>query len=79
MIAANKKQQYYGKQLVINDHNLKEMWKIMKEIIGIPQKMQTITKKKNGKEIANKDEIADMFNDLVCSYRAPTSLNNTLY
>jgi len=58
------KKLYYDNQLTINKHNLKQTWKIMKEIIGIPTKesiSQSFTS--NGRVILDKNEIADSFNE----------------
>ena len=58
------KKQYYNNQLEINKHNLKQTWRIMKEIIGIPNKFtisQTFTS--NGRHLFDKEEIADSLNN----------------
>ena len=58
------KKQYYDSQLEINKHNLKQTWKIMKEIIGVPNKFSiSQTFASNGRQLSDKEEIADSLND----------------
>ena len=64
-VIALRKKQYYNSALLVHKGNLKQTWKILKEVIGVPSK-KALSKTFNieqGRSVCNPDEIASEFNN----------------